>query len=138
MSFPLRIGPFGRCVGCAFDEGRGGGIRKVIIYHSKLGIHRILTMSNEGLTHSHGISCEAHVCCIINLAERETIDFVSGTSGSIIYSLTLTTSLGRHYGPYGSTTGYPFGFSGPVLGFFGHCDEFLRALGCHSDAYFEP
>ena len=104
------------------------------IYHSKSGIHRIVTMNEEGLSQSHGISCDDNVCGIINLAKGETIEFVSGTSGVIINSLTLTTSRGRRYGPYGFTAGCPFGFTGPVTGFFGYCDEFLRALGCHSDA----
>ena len=105
------------------------------IYHSKFGIHRIVTVNEEGLSQSHGISCDDCVRGIITLAKGESIDFVSGTSGTIINSLTLTTSLGRRYGPYGSSAGYPFGFSGPVIGFFGYCDKFLRALGCHSDAF---
>ena len=135
MSCVLPIGPFGRCVGCAFDEGARGGIREVRIYYSELGIHRFATMDDKGLSKSHGVRCCECECIVISLAEGETVDAVSGTSNGKITSLYLTTSLGCRYGPYGCPSGRPFGFCGPVLGFFGYCDHFLRAIGCHSDIY---
>jgi hypothetical protein len=135
LSSPLRIGPFGRCVGSAFDEGSRGRIREVHVYHSNLGIHRIATLNDRGLSYSHGPSCDTCDCSMISLLEGETIDSVSGTCGVIIHSLTMTTSLGRRYGPYGYPSGYPFGFSGPILGFFGYCDNFLRGFGCYSDTF---
>lgn len=108
------------------------------IHHSRLGIHRIATIDDKGLSKSQGVNGDDCDCIIISLAEGENIASVSGTSGVMIYSFTLTTSLGCRYGPYGCSSGRPFGFSGPVLGFFGSCDTFLRAIGSHIDVSSKP
>ena len=135
-SCPLRIGPFGSCVGRPFDEGVNGGIREVHLCHSKLGVHCIATVDDKGLPKAHCISSNLCDCSMVSLSEGETVDSITGTYGIHIYSLTMATSLGRRYGPYGCPSlGRPFGFSGPILGFFGHCDNFLRAVGCYSDIY---
>ena len=98
--------PFSRCVGCAFDERSTGGIREVHVYHSNLGIHRIATIDDEGLSNSHGVNCADCDYSMTILAEGETIASVSGLSGVMIYSLTLTTSSGCCYGPYCCSSGH--------------------------------
>ncbi len=131
----VRLGPFGSLRGCPFDEGCLHHLREVRIFHSARGIHGLLTTSRPGASYSHGTTCSDVECSVISLADDEQLTSVSGTIGSIVFSLSFTTSMGRFMGPYGSFQGWPFGFNGLILGFFGTCDTFINAIGAHCQAF---
>jgi hypothetical protein len=55
----------------------------------------------------------------IQLDDCEQLSGIFGTSGSLVYSIGFNTSLGHVYGPWGSTQGQVFAYSGAIYGFFG-------------------
>eukprot|EP00884_Botryococcus_braunii_P004893 jgi/Botrbrau1/14404/Bobra.0014s0051.1 len=83
-------------------------------------IRGIQTNYSSGLIAGHGRLIGNRTS--VRFDSGESISSVSGGYGAAIYHLTITTTLGRTYGPIG-TTGTcdcnPFGFTGPVFGFFG-------------------
>jgi hypothetical protein len=55
----------------------------------------------------------------VALEQCEQIVGMFGSAGGLIYSIGFRTSLGRVYGPWGSTRGDPFSYPGVVYGFYG-------------------
>uniref|UniRef100_A0A0E0MFV6 Jacalin-type lectin domain-containing protein n=1 Tax=Oryza punctata TaxID=4537 RepID=A0A0E0MFV6_ORYPU len=77
---------------------------------------------------------------IIQFGPSEFVTRVSGTIGSyntpsdVVTSITLVTNVGC-YGPFGQENGIPFDFpvqgNGSIVGFFGHADLYVDAIGVY-------
>ncbi|OEL30474.1 Mannose/glucose-specific lectin [Dichanthelium oligosanthes] len=82
---------------------------------------------------------------LIRLQPLEFVQGISGTFGpfgtsaNVITSLTIATSQGRGYGPFGQGGGTPFnlpvGSDGCIVGFFGRAGSYLEAIGAYVQTY---
>ena len=134
---PLKVGPFGHLMGYTFDDGGdGGAIEEVLIYYSSGEIYGLVVRYREGAVHSHGRSHGGMEFVGISLAPSETLAYFSGTVSDRLTSVFFETSGSRRFGPYGVVQGPHFGFSGPVVGFFGFCDDQrITAIGAYCNVF---
>ena len=128
---------FGQLSSYIFDDGGDqGAIQEVPICYSSDGIDGLVVHYREGAVHSHGRSHGGMERVGISLAPLETLAYVSGTVSDRLTSLFLETSASRRFGPFGVVQGSHFGFSGPVVGFSGFCnDQRLRAIGAYCNVF---
>uniref|UniRef100_J3N8Q8 Jacalin-type lectin domain-containing protein n=1 Tax=Oryza brachyantha TaxID=4533 RepID=J3N8Q8_ORYBR len=138
-----KIGPCGGNTGNAHDI-------KVPPYHlenlticSDIVIHSLTFSYNDHDGEHHTVCLKGSLvgtCQKIQFGSSEFITRVSGTIGSyntpsdVVTSITLVTNVGC-YGPFGQENGIPFNFpvqgNGRIVGFFGHADLYVDAIGVY-------
>jgi hypothetical protein len=75
----------------------------------------------DGPTIMHGKDMGDHSspAGALSLEKCEQLVGIFGASGSLLYSIGFNTSLGRVYGPWGTSRGESFAYPGIVYGFYG-------------------